>query len=564
MKFRFHFILLICIFFSNLSFADLISEAETALSTKNYKLASEKYKQLANSGNTEAFLQLGKLYFQHGVSEDLQISDDDAISYLKKATDASKAEAFYILGTIYKLKGLPLKEVFDYYLQGAKLGDAKAQEAVAEAYWNGDGVDVDWKKSFEWNLRGAKNGNSTSIMRVKFAYSNGLIGAVEANDDQVVYWIKKSVENGGNTDAYCLAARYELGVGVNKDLKKAIELYSKFKDSEFSFTMDANLAIASIYLDSNNDIKNKNLANKFFKLSRIDKDLSDMEKLIRHYSELNLNVSIQCEFEKKAKKRFENLLVEKLATLGDPFSQYQLAYTFENKNPSKALALYKDAANKGEKLAMLRLGEFYEKGELVQKNDELSRKWYRKYIEIASATELVNKAQYYFFRDEIESALFWIEDYKLKENPQAQWILGEIYLRNERTKYRAIEPLKFAAEKGQNSAQYTLATLYFNGDGVVKSLQNSFDLYKKSAEQGNSFAQLMVSKFYYEGLLTTSDKEKAYFWILLSASNDNSKAKQLVSVVEKDITKNKALEIQNSAIKWKAVKQYSYDPFGQK
>lgn len=559
MQIRNSILIFLCIFFSNLSNADLFSDAELAIRSKDYKLATEKYKQLADKGNTEAFLQLGKLYFQHGNSENLPIGEEEAISYLKKATDDSKSEAFYILGTIYKLNGMPIKEVFNYYLQGAKLGDAKAQEAVADAYWNGVGIEKDWKKSFEWNLRGAKNGNSISIMRVKFAYANGLTAAVEANDEQVVYWIKRSVENGDNEDSYCLASRYELGVGVKKDMKKAIELYSKFKDTDFSYTMDANLAIATIYLDS--EIRNKSLATKFFKLSRVDQGASENEKMINHYSELSLNVALICKFERNAKERYENLLIEKLASLGDSFSQYRLAYSLEEKNPTKALALYREAATNGEKLAMERMGELYEKGKLIQKNEELSRKWYRKYIEIASTTELVNKAQYFYFRNDLDRALFWIESYKLKENPQAQWILGEIYLLNERTRYRAVEPLKFAADKGQNSAQYTLASLYFNGDGVVKSLQNSFDLYKKSAEQGNSFAQLMLSKFYYEGLINSSDKEKAYFWILLSASNDNTKAKQLLTVIEKEIPKNKALEIQNSANKWKPTKQYSYDPF---
>ena len=560
MQIRNSFILALCIIFSNLAIAEIINDAESALRLKNYKLATEKYKQLANNGNTEAFLQLGKMYFEHGNSEELPISEEEAISYLKKATEASKGEAFYILGVIYSLNGKSSKDVFNYYLQGAKLGDAKAQEAVAKAYWDGDGVEKDWKKSFEWNLRGAKNGNSMSVGQVKFAYSHGLVGVVEANDDQVLYWITKSVENGDNTDLYCLASRYESGIGVKKDSKKAIELYSKFKNTEFTYTMDANLAIATIYLDNDGASKNKIQANKFFKLSKIDESLSERKKMLEHYSELNLSATLSCSFERKAEKKFENWLMNKMASLGDPFSQYRLAYSLEDINPTKALALYQEAATKGDELATERMGELYEKGELVQKNDKLSKEWYRKYITIAPNVDLINKAQYFYFRDEIDRALFWIEDYKLKDNPQAQWLLGEIYLRNDRTKYRAIDPLKFAAEKGQDDAQFTLASLYFNGNGVVKSLQNSFNLYKRSAEQGNSFAQLMVAKFYYEGLIESSDKEKAYFWTLLSASNDNSQAKKMIPVIEKEISNSKISDIQSSASTWKSVSEYRFNP----
>jgi len=557
-------ILILSIFYSQISIADLFADADVLVKSGDYKLAVEKYKQLANNGNKEAFLQLGKLYFDHGNSEGITITEEEGISYLKKAADASIAEAFYMLGIINQNRGKPPEEVFNYYIQGARLNDANAQEAVARAYWNGDGVEKDWKKSFEWSLRGAKNGNSMSITSIKSAYARGLVGVVEANDEKLLYWIQKSIENGDNRDIYCLASRYELGVGVKKDLDKAIQLYSTFKDDEMSYTMDVNLAIASIYLEKNKSSNKRNLAKKYFDLSRVDKNISENEKLISHYSELNLNALLECESAEKAKKNFENILIEKLATLGDSFAQYQLAFSLEETNPSKALSLYREAAKKSDESAIKRLGELYEKGTLVPKNEETSKYWYRKYIEIAPVTDIVVRGQSFYFNHDNDNALFWLENYRTTDNPEAQYILGDIYLQDKRSKYRAIEPLKFAAEKGHQYAQYTLATLYFNGDGVVKNLQVAFDLYLKAAEQGNSFAQLMISKFYYDGLIYSSDKEKSYFWILLSAANKNSDAKKLIELVEKQIPKQKVLEIQQSAFIWKPVIQYHFDPFDKK
>jgi len=552
-------LLILLLLFFNLARAELRQEAEKAVQLKNYSIAVEKYKQLAEKNDPEAYLQLGKLYFENGSAAGLSITEDEAINWLTKASEASQAEAFYMLGIMFKNRQYKAEDVFTFLIQGAKLGSANAQESVARAYQNGEGVVRDLKKAFQWNLKAAAGGNRMALGQVIFAYANGY--GVEPDDIKVVYWQGKALEMGDQSERYCLAARYEAGIGVKKDISKAIDLYAKFEGNEMLYTMDADLALGTLYYTGVGIKKDLKLAKKYFKKSRIDENLKDEEKILEHYSELNLNLAISCSFEENAKKQFESWLIDKKAALGDGFALWQLAYANEAKDPAKALELYRQAAAKGDKLALETMGVLYENGRLVQKNEQISRDWYRKYMETASASKLTNKARDYYFRGEYDKALFWLENYKVKEIPEAQWLLGETYLVNERTKYRSVEPLMYAANAGHMSAQYTLGKLYFGGDGVVKNLQIAFDLYLKSANQGFSPSQYMVAVYYQEGLIQPIDKSKSYFWSLLSAADGNLGAKKLVATIEKDLPKNIMLEIQKFAIEWKPVKKYTFDPF---
>lgn len=550
-------LLILLLLFFNFARAELRQEAEKAVQLKNYSIAVEKYKTLAGKNDPEAYLQLGKLYFEHGSAAGLSITEDEAVNWLTKASEASQAEAFYMLGIMYKNRRHNAEDVFNLLIQGAKLGSANAQESVAQAYQNGEGVVRDLKKAFQWNLKAAEGGNQMALGQVIFAYANGY--GVEPDDIKVVYWQGKALEIGDQSARYCLAARYEAGIGVKKDIFKAIDLYSKFEGNEMLYTMDADLALGTLYYTGVGIKKDIKLAKKYFQKSRVDENLKDEEKILAHFSELNLNLALSCSFEKNAKKQFESWLIDKQATLGDGFALWQLAYANESKDPAKALEFYRQAAAKGDELALETMGELYENGRLVQKNEQTSRDWYRKYMEIASATKLTNKARDYYFRSDYDRALFWLETYKTKDIPEAQWLLGEIYLSNERNKNRAVDPLSFAASSGHMSAQYTLGTLYFKGDGVVKNLQVAFELYLKSALQGYSQSQYMVAAFFYDGLIGPIDKSKSYFWSLLSAAHGNEGAKRLIALIEKDFPKDKVLEIQKNAIEWKPINKYTFN-----
>ena len=70
------------------------------------------------------------------------------------------------------------------------------------------------------------------------------------------------------------------------------------------------------------------------------------------------------------------------------------------------------------------------------------------------------------------------------------------------------EPYQQAADQGDASAQYNLAVLYYNGEGVQKDLRKAAELYQKAADQGDAFAQYELALLYYNGEGVPKDLRK--------------------------------------------------------
>src|SRR2546423_1223039 len=68
------------------------------------------------------------------------------------------------------------------------------------------------------------------------------------------------------------------------------------------------------------------------------------------------------------------------------------------------------------------------------------------------------------------------------------------------------------AENGNNNAQYSLARLYYNGEGTEKNLEKAFYWYQKAAENGNNNAQYNLAHLHYNGEGTEKSLEKAFYW----------------------------------------------------
>ncbi len=56
-----------------------------------------------------------------------------------------------------------------------------------------------------------------------------------------------------------------------------------------------------------------------------------------------------------------------------------------------------------------------------------------------------------------------------------------------------------SANRGDARAQYALAKLYYNGEGVTKDLTKAVEWYQKAADQGDAKAQLSLGGLYYRG-----------------------------------------------------------------
>ena len=81
------------------------------------------------------------------------------------------------------------------------------------------------------------------------------------------------------------------------------------------------------------------------------------------------------------------------------------------------------------------------------------------------------------------------------------------------------------AETSQHAyAQYFLARMYENGQGVPKDLKTAAGWYRKAAEQGVGDAQFHLGAMYERGEGVPRDLEYAYGWYSVAAHLGNAKS----------------------------------------
>lgn len=150
-----------------------------------------------------------------------------------------------------------------------------------------------------------------------------------------------------------------------------------------------------------------------------------------------------------------------------------------------ALQEWRPLSEQGHAEAQHNLGNMYNDGEGVTKDNHQAVFWYRKFAEQGNA-----KAQF-------KLGYMYANGWGItKDDSQA-----EIWFRK-------------AAEQGLAVAQFYLGTMY--DEGVLKDDVQAVFWYSKSAEQGDAIDQINLGLSYYEGV--PEDNVQAYAWFNLAAA----------------------------------------------
>ena len=81
--------------------------------------------------------------------------------------------------------------------------------------------------------------------------------------------------------------------------------------------------------------------------------------------------------------------------------------------------------------------------------------------------------------------------------------------------------LWYAAENGENEAQYVLGEMYLKGNGLNKNLDEAIKWLTKAANSKNPSAQFSLGSIYLNGDYLIKDNSKAFYWMTLSANNNH-------------------------------------------
>lgn len=107
----------------------------------------------------------------------------------------------------------------------AKSGEAEAQNALGEAYYDGKGVTENLPEAVKWFTRAAEQENVKAENNLGNCYYNGY--GVYENYGEAVKWYTKAAEQGLPVAQCNLGVCYKYGNGVEKNLEETIKWYTK-------------------------------------------------------------------------------------------------------------------------------------------------------------------------------------------------------------------------------------------------------------------------------------------------------------------------------------------------
>lgn len=253
------------------------------------------------------------------------------------------------------------------------------------------------------------------------------------------------------------------------------------------------------------------------------------------------------------------------SAIGSSFSPLQCkTYAYENTTTStkryeNALKYITSASDKENDYANLLLGYFFQYGYGVDKNEELAIAFFKKSAEQGNALSQRALGDIYLIKPngETESLKYYTLCAE-KGNSECQHMLGNSFYQKE--KYSdALKWYSISAQNGDISSQNSLAGMYFRGNGVVKNMQESANLFKKSADKGNLYAEYIIGLMYFKGDGFPKNHQKAseYF---SRVSEELEKSYSESKYQYESIKENPSLLEENPSI----LEQYKYYMQGAK
>ncbi|UZO08334.1 uncharacterized protein OCT59_028592 [Rhizophagus irregularis] len=425
-------------------------------------------------------------------------------------------------------------KAFEFYLKSAEGGNSDAQNNLGYCYQNGIGITKDEKKAFEWYLKASNESNLHAQYNLGICYQNG-IGTNKDDKKALEYYIK-SAKGEYLPAQYILGNCYQNEVGIEKDLEKAIYWYRKAADN-------------------GNKIAQYNLGN-YYKNGEAEKgDNCAQINLGLLYetgegTEIDLEMAVYW-YKKAAENEYKVALyklglyyqigkvVEKDETeKGNHYAQNSLGFMYENgggteKNKEKAFYWYNKAAENGNRDAQYNLGECYELGNGVVDKDET--KAFEYYEKSAENGDIDSKFQLgYCYVNGIGTEVDEEKGFELYNEASGGYIEVDT-IENDEELVNDLDKVNYwyhkAAENDNEFALFKLGNFYELGKGICENKVRAFEFYKKSANQGFIDAQYKLGYFYENGIGIDINKEKAFNSYKIAATEGNVNAQKNLAVL---------------------------------
>ena len=270
------------------------------------------------------------------------------------------------------------------------------------------------------------------------------------------------------------------------------------------------------------------------------------------------------------------------ADQGNQFAQYSLAGLYRHgkgveKNLQSAYYYYGASANQGNAYAVYELAKMERDGIGTPVNTQLSNTHfkiaYQRFSELLDERRddnllyRVGQMAYTGTGTDINKAygLNLLEKACDLGNIHAKNMLTNIYLKDKDIEgiKRIIPLLTESAEKGIDTAQFTLAKCFLFESQDIYDLQKAMKWFTASADQGNQFAQYSLGKLFLDGKEDLAPStQQAVKWLTLSADQGNQFAQYSLGKLfldgREDLTPNT-----QQAVKWLTLSADQGNQFAQ-
>jgi len=433
---------------------------------QNHAQAAVFLREAALDGHTQAQFLLGGLYHKgHGVAK----NRTKAISWYEQAAQQGFSDAQYMLGKIYLESSDPVNAV--HWL---KLAADQGNEAALISM-----QDLQDKPALARKAQQAKaKRRSTNEPQIALLSPPPAITPANLEPPKPAPTVKLSAfenysakaKQGNLESQYSLGMMYEKGLGIDKNIKRAVAWYLKAAKKGH---INSQYQLGQLYVSGEGVRQDMNTAKKWF---------------------------------------------HKAARQGSAGAQFRLGTMYSElkgeQNKREAKKWLKKASDQGIRAAEIALNRINAKPVRPAKPS------FEKQLRESSPDQEVHLAQY-------------LDDAK-KGDPEAQLLLGVRYsvsqeIGKSRDAKKAIKWLTEAAENGRIWAQYELANIYRQGRGVKTDYTKAARWYFTAAMQGHADSQYYLGMLYNDGLGVKRSKAKAGKWFHRAADRGSIKAKYLIS-----------------------------------
>lgn len=505
----------------------LIKKADKILKKGNPNAeyeAVELYKQAAEMGLTSAQQTLQEYYLSKSMIA-------NAMKWTLKLAEQGEPKSEYTVGygCLFGENAEGYNGYFHqdyekafYWIKRASShdnADERACALLASCYENGYGTEVDLKEAVKWYGIAAEKDNAFAMVKYAMAYYEGT--GIDKNPELAVKWMTKSAEKGNPDAQYNLGYFYHVGDVVKQDLDEAIYWYTKAVD-QGSTAAKNNLAVC---MDTKNGVSSNNETVHLYRESAESGD---------EFAQYNLG-NCYLKGEGVSQDPLQAFYwYKKSAENGCPQGQNLLGHCYiegigTDVSQDKAFYWFQKSAEQSDSIGMYNLASCYFGGIGTATDSDKGFYWCKKSADVGTIAALRDLGICY--RDgigttqNIETALDYLHKAAVKGFIPAYADIAYIYCNNKKDFNQAIKYYRLAiANEEDYNSKYNLALCYFS----LSDFSNALKYYTIAAENGIPQAMYSLALMYYNGQGTRVNITETKKWMKkASEQNVDSNTKKL-------------------------------------